>query len=723
MAFLGKVNHILEEFKAENNILLISEFNQLIADIVLDEPVPFIYERVGEKYHHFLLDEFQDTSVLQWQNLVPLLENSLAQGYGNLVVGDAKQAIYRWRNGEVEQFISLPKIYGRREGQVHLERELTLAEHFEGKSLDHNYRSRPGIVSFNNGFFRWLSRHISEKEASVYESVSQQIATTAKGGQVQIEFFPPDREDIDFKDHNRKRVLEIIQETCDRGYRFEDIAILCRTNKEAAIIAKDLLTHAVQVVSSESMLLKSSPKVRLLAGVMRLLVEPRDEPVQIEVVNLLLKTGKVSGSLHSLGIRALSKGNREKQNFTGGLIFGFLKESGFALERTSLLALPLYDLCEALMRIFGIDGEPDPFLQFFLDLVLEREDEGGSGIRKFLEYWDRKKESLSIVVPEGLDAVRIMTIHKAKGLEFPVVIYPFVNDRLSVNKDPLWMEMDSPVVPGLGSVLVNSNKSVRETRYGHVVEREIEKIQLDMVNLLYVAFTRPTDELYVIVQHPENMKGSQFSVPAMLLEYLEELNPERPDPLIFRLGSRGNVDRSGKSPGPSYSLDAFNSVDWRSRALISYQAPSNWDVDQPGGRQEWGNLIHRILSEITIAADLMPVLDDYLYHGNVDAREQQLLREMILEFLERPEVGTYFKPGLRVWKEAEIVAPGGALFRPDRIVEVGGEYVVIDFKTGTPSNKHRDQMQQYLDLIRAMMDTPVRGVVLYLDPHAPLHVK
>ncbi len=723
LAFLGKVNQVLDEFKAENNILLIAEFNQLISTIVLDEPVPFIYERVGEKYRHFLLDEFQDTSVLQWQNLLPLLENSLAQGFSNLLVGDAKQAIYRWRNGEVEQFVNLPGIYGRKEGPLHEERERMLTSHYVGRELDHNYRSRPGIVGFNNDLFRWLSSRLPEREALIYSQLEQKAASREPGGFARLEFFPPGRDDISFDDHNCTRVLEIIREVSDAGYRYEDMAILCRTNKAAGIIAKHLLKHGVQVVSSESMLLQSAPVVRLLTGVMTLLVDPANAPAVMEVVNLLNKLGKIPGPLHQLGVEALSGKLPEGAETSTPPVFRFLRTAGFPVERRSMLALPLYDLVEALTRTFGLDESTDPFVQFFLDLVLEREQQPETGVRQFLDFWERKKHAISIVVPEGLDAVRIMTIHKAKGLEFPVVICPFLNDYLGTIKDPLWMELDNPEVEELRSVLVNANKTVRETRYGGVVEQEVEKIQLDMVNLLYVAFTRPTDELYVIANHPSNLQGSEFSIPALLLEYLEEKTDGNEDPYIFSIGERVKPTKPDDTPGRSMEVDRFHSSDWRSRALVSYQSPSNWEVDEPSSRQEWGNLIHRILSGIMVADDLPPVLEDLHEQGVVDTGEKQLLMDLISEFLERPEVHPYFQPGLTVWTEAEIIAPGGGIYRPDRIIDSAGRQVIIDFKTGSPSEKHRLQMQQYRDLILAMSGKPAKGVVLYLDAHTPLIVE
>jgi ATP-dependent exoDNAse (exonuclease V) beta subunit len=722
LAILDKINQVLEEYKSDHEILLIAEFNQIVSSIVSDQPVPFIYERVGEKYRHFLLDEFQDTSVLQWQNLLPLIHNSLGGGFDNLVVGDAKQAIYRWRNGEVEQFVRLPRIHNRKPGQVHLEREKALQDHYHEQSLNTNYRSRPGIVEFNNRLFTHLADKLSEADATIYQGVSQEPLRSNTGGYIQVEFYPPgDREDS-FESFNCDRILDIIKDAKGAGYRSEEVAILCRTNAAAAIIAGFLLGRNIQVVSSESVLLANAPRVRLIVAMLTLLLNPDDGLAAVELTDLLLQVGLIPGDFHSASSEAVTQKKDNENGIKGAAIFRLLGKHGFPINRSVLLSLPLYDLCETLIRLFAFQEQADPFVQFFLDVVLEQEKESQSGVRKFLEYWYHKKGSLSIVVPETLDAVRIMTIHKAKGLEFPVVICPFIKESLSKTIDTVWLNLDNERIPNLKAAMVRANKTIQDTRYGYLVDRELEKSKLDIINLLYVAFTRPTDGLYIIANHPQNLRSSANSVPALLLEYLTDKDGWREQVYRYCYGSKTTP---GTSPGQSvhnFYLSKTSTADWRSRALISYQAPSNWEVDEPGKSQEWGNLIHKVLSEVFLPEDLGPVLDQYQYTGIIDAQERQLLFDLIMEFLGRPEVSAFFKPGLTIFSEKDIVTPGGKIFRPDRIVAEGDQVFVIDFKTGVVREKHSSQMRGYLHLLTEMGWPSVKGVVLYLDEKEPLYV-
>ncbi len=722
LAILDKINQVLEEFKSDHEILLIAEFNQIVSNIVSDQPVPFIYERVGEKYKHFLLDEFQDTSILQWQNLLPLIHNSLGGGFDNLVVGDAKQAIYRWRNGEVEQFVGLPHIHNRKPGQVHLEREKALQDHYRELSLNTNYRSRPGIIEFNNRLFSALSEKLSETDSKIYDGVNQDPARDIMGGYVQVEFYPPGDHNDSFESFNCERILDIINNVKGAGYRSEEVAILCRTNNVAAIIAGYLLGQNIQVVSSESVLLENSPRVRIIVGMLSLLLNPGDGLVAVELINLLLQMGIIPGNLHDTSSAAVIRKKDDKISPGDSGIFELLEKHGFIINRSVLLSLSLYDLCETLARIFAFQETADPFVQFFLDEVLEQDKETQSGIQKFLDYWSRKKGSLSIVVPETLDAVRIMTIHKAKGLEFPIVICPFIKESLSKTIDTVWLNLDNEIIPTLKAAMVSANKTIQETRYGSLVDRELEKSKLDIINLLYVAFTRPTDELYVITNHPQNLRSSANSVPALLLEYLADKDGWSEQDYAYSYGSKTTP---GTRPGQkthSFQLTKTSSVDWRRRALISYQAPSNWEVEEPEKRQEWGNLIHKVLSEVILPGDLTPVLAQYQYQGIIDAQERQLLHDLITEFLERPEVSAFFKPGQTIYSEMEIITPEGKIFRPDRIVADGGQVFVIDFKTGIILEKHTSQMRGYLRLMQAMGWTSAKGVVLYLDEREPLYV-
>ncbi|MBN3035046.1 MAG: UvrD-helicase domain-containing protein, partial [Bacteroidales bacterium] len=299
-SLLVEVEKHLEEIKSSRQVIHISEFNRRIAAIAMNEPAPFIYERLGQKYRHFLLDEFQDTSVLQWQNLLPLVENSLSEGHTTLVVGDGKQAIYRWRNGEVEQFVRLPEIYNAEGHPWMQQRESILRATFEPRELKMNYRSGPGIIEFNNGFFTFVAGSSDSRLRSIYQGLVQEYPGGNENGRVQIEFLDDSGPTSDYEQKSLKRVMELVEKHTGMGYRLRDIAVLCRKNEEASLMARYLLQQGYPVVSAESLHLDASREVNFLMACLKYMVDPDDMTAVAHILNFLSVTGRIPGDLHNL---------------------------------------------------------------------------------------------------------------------------------------------------------------------------------------------------------------------------------------------------------------------------------------------------------------------------------------------------------------------------------------------------------------------------------------
>ena len=372
VAVLNEIEKVMDEYKSENNIVLISEFNKRIADIVLSEPVPFIYERLGEKYKHFLIDEFQDTSVLQWLNLLPLIDNSLSEGNFNMVVGDGKQAIYRWRSGEVEQFAKLPKIYKKKNDPVLIQREQSLERNYQPEVLEHNYRSRAEIVDFNNDFFAEISEILPEGYRLIYSDLKQKFDKENTGGFVQIEFPGKNNEELTFADFNLQRIKETIDDLQADEFNLKDIAILCRSNKNASLIAGYLLENDINVVSSESLLLSNSAQVKFLIAVIKAMVDPYDRIAKTGVISYLTLKGILQGKLHeNLKGFGIYKNKNDASGSNENRFYKVLSEYNFNLNKIKLLNMPIYDLCEELIRSFNLNRKDNPYIQIFLDAVLK----------------------------------------------------------------------------------------------------------------------------------------------------------------------------------------------------------------------------------------------------------------------------------------------------------------------------------------------------------------
>jgi ATP-dependent exoDNAse (exonuclease V) beta subunit len=711
MAVLNVIGQLLDGFKKQNNIVHISEFNQRISRFILNEPVPFIYERLGEKYNHILVDEFQDTSTLQWHNLLPLVENSLSKGYFNLVVGDGKQAIYRWRNGDVRQFAELPAIPGSNTNPSLRESQRILGDHARLEQLDTNYRSKRAIVEFNNALFLHLKTLLTHYNQLVYDSPGQKVKDGAEGGYVRLEFAGRELKGDPFREFLGARILETIYEQEAAGFRRQDIAILCRKNKEGSEIARFLLGYGIDVISAESLLLVHSPEVSFLTGFVRLLYGKGSVVLIAELVTYLFEKGRISASgLHELlaGIPA-----KPGKNF----FFRLMQDNGIRVYPDRLRTRPVYDAIEELIRVFYPDATADPYLQFFLDTVLKYSRKHSSSAVDFLEWWDEHKDSFSIIMPDGMNAVRVMSIHKAKGLQFPVVILPFFSEKKVMTKKFLWVDLPKPGLYGLPAAMLDAGKSMEKTEFSEQSTEEKDKSLLDAINLLYVALTRPEERLFVFSPSPPAKSANIDTVPAFLLHYLQQSGLWSDQKSVYEFGTPSAFKpRTNGKLVVKRTLSAMISSDWREKVLIRTSAPEAWDIADPQKNFQWGNLVHTAFSRILKAGDEEPVLMKMSDDGMIDQKQAQQLLERIRVLLEDPQIRPFFLPENRIRVEAGILRENGDVYRPDRVIIRGEEAVVIDFKTGKSTREQEKQIRHYGKLMNELGYANVRKFLVFVEP-------
>ncbi|MBL7882448.1 MAG: UvrD-helicase domain-containing protein, partial [Bacteroidia bacterium] len=485
LAVLNEIEKLLNEYKSENNIIHISEFNKMIAKIVLNEPIPFIYERLGERYNNYLIDEFQDTSVLQFQNLLPLIDNALASGNFTMLVGDGKQAIYRFRGGEVEQFAQLPKVFAHNDNKLVLEREAALERSFNPQFLKNNFRSKREIIEFNNSFFKSIALKLNEKYQSIYHDLEQGFNPENTGGFVHIEFTDKNKED--FQLHNKQKTLETIHQLLTENYSLKDIAVLVRKNSDGSEIANYLTEHGIDVISSDSLLLNKSQEVHFIHSILSYLSNNENDIVHVEILEYLIHKNYLSTK--NISELIIEKNKIGMNRFLISIVPEF--------NYTKLSKIPVYELCEEIIRIFKLNQTPNAYIQFYLDEVLNFSIKKNININDFIEHWNDKKDKISLIVPDGINAVRIMTIHRSKGLEFPVVILPFLESKIENGKKHTWINIDNGNFSNLPSVIVPMSKELEKTAYASIYEEEKNKSLLDYFNVLYVALTRPEERLYI----------------------------------------------------------------------------------------------------------------------------------------------------------------------------------------------------------------------------------
>ncbi|MDX2303630.1 MAG: UvrD-helicase domain-containing protein [Microscillaceae bacterium] len=539
LALIQEIELELLEVKKENNAIHISDTNKKIAEIIATEPVPYIYERVGEKYKHILIDEFQDTSVLQWENLLPLIENNLAEASFNLIVGDSKQAIYRWRGGEMEQLVYL--FTNRISDLLRLssknspfleERYEIIRQNYLPARLNHNYRSTREVIQFNNDFFRVIVESDfgleNELLSLIYdESAAQQIPeqNTKSGGHIQIDFL--EKGDL-YNSLNCERVLEIIQKALEDGFELHEIAVLTRNNIHGKEIASFLKSRQIEVLSQTSLLLSSDDKIRFLITLLKVIHRPEDKLSKSEALYLFYKVVK--------NIVPDAETNQEIREIVEQSILVFyekLSEEGFSISFVRLQSLNIYELVDKLIGIFHLYQEQarPEYLFRFLDVILQFNLQKNTTLGDFLDFWEEKKNSLSINTPKDLQAVTVTTIHKSKGLEYEVVILPFADwSFVPRSGQTMWVTLEDNLeplyIPGtdkyLQTGLVQINQKLADTALAEQHHSEMQKTFIENFNMLYVAFTRAISRLYILCKNTEfDSKNDRKGVNYLIYLYLK----------------------------------------------------------------------------------------------------------------------------------------------------------------------------------------------------------
>ena len=716
MAVMREIENYLNQLKTEQDYVHISEFNRVIADqIWKNGSVPFIYERIGEKYRHCFIDEFQDTSVLQWHNLVPLVTNGLASGKENMIVGDGKQSIYRFRSGEVEQFNALPGLYDKKavpDGEV---QEKTLKNNARKYVLEHNFRSNREIVEFNNNFFEFVKTNTNEKIREIYRD-HQQNVDRKREGCVTIDFVEGTGEDL--KTANLEKVAAAAENCLQLNYAQKDIAVLCRRNYEGMSVARYLSEKGYDVISSDSLLLSSSPELHFITAILRHINNPGEQNAKATIFSFLNKKDKWPEKEHTAH-EGFSEAIREREAGEKEDLLDLL-----GLERDRINERSLYDLVEYIIRHFGLNEKPNPFITFFLNEIRQLTDTGQTNLNDFLDWWEENKNSKSVVVPEGIDAIRVYTIHKAKGLQFPVVIYPFITKNYRLTKSSGWFEMgEEENLKELPVINLPMKSNLQETRFSESYTKEDAKSLLDEINVNYVAFTRPESRLHLVSQYPSK-KPQNIDVPFLLKGFLEYMQLWKEDQDHYAWGDEKKPAEkeaaTANNTADNIYLEDFVSEDWRKKLVLAPEAPGKWDVTDPKQNRRWGNLIHRALSEVYTPGDIPALVSGYVLQGLLQKDASESFRQTLEKVVLHEDLKSFFQPGIKVKNEATLIASDGKTLRPDKLIFKQDRVVLIEYKTGKPEDHHFKQIKTYRNALEEMGYSAIESYLLYLDEEIEL---
>lgn len=685
---LADLQKLMDEIKRDNNILHIGDFQHKVFEIVKEQDAPVIYERIGEKYDNILIDEFQDTSVIQWRNLLPLIENSQFKNEDSLIVGDGKQAIYRFRGGEVEQFSVLPKIFGSEDNELIRQREIAINNYGTSvELLERNFRSCREIINFNNAFYQNMAELPDLKNKAIYLDHFQEPGKDKQDGFVSIEFLQSDKEtDVLLQDLRCNRVEEIIADVLQRGYQWKDIAVLTRNNLNASAIASFLVNKGIRVISPESLLINQSQKVQLLLSVYNYLNRKDNNIARAEIFYYSQMLQQKTTHFEQIQF------NTTSQQFETD----FKAATQIEFDSSTLLTGRLPDLTQQLIHIFKLNDD-DPFLQFFLDEVILYSSRYGNSTGDFLVWWDSVKHKKSIIYPENMDAVRIMTIHKSKGLQFPVVILADATERKKMTRNFFWVPLSKPYLPQLSIGLLPRNEQVLETEFSSLYQKEDEQSFLDLLNLLYVGTTRPEDALYILSEELPKEPEENNSVTALLIAFLKiQQQWEGFKQYVFgEVDFRHSASKSKKPKSELYKRKSTHSaqllvsaIKVKTKTNLLWSENVNQKIDE-------GNLLHEALKQIRFQGDELVVVSKLKAEGLLDDTALDALLIKLKEVVYHPDLNSYFKKGLKVITERPVLKKDEKIRIPDRVVLQNGAAVIIDYKTGKPLQEHQAQLKEY----------------------------
>ncbi len=717
LSVLSELNKCVETYKVDNNIRLNSEFNQLIRNHIKNEPAPFIYEKIGEKFQYFFIDEMQDTSVFQWENLIPLIGNALHQQDSSLfLVGDAKQAIYRWRGGKAQQFISLSTDKNESEIDHDAKENNPFFIEKEVKSLETNFRSYSEIINFNNRFFKNSAKYLTNiAHQNLYTLGNNQQDNSKKGGYVQIDFLEKVTRENPSKETYSDKILQILNQL-DSSYNFGDVCVLVRSKKTGIEIANNLTTAGYEIVTSDSLLLYQSTYVDFCLNFLKYLVREDDKIALAKALIFLHKHLQLQMALPDL-LADLTQQSKSKLQQR-------LKAFGIYFNESVFNSLSLYQAVAYLIRSFKLVKIADAYIQFFMEEVLTFEQQQKGDLSNFLDYFEDKKEDLSIVSPKNKNAIQILTIHKAKGLEFPIVIFPN-DENLYREKNPTeWYHPENPEdFNNFESILIEGGPRLEQTdKVGReIYELKKESLELDNMNLLYVGLTRAEEQLYIITA-PASSTTQSITYGKIFEDFLKinQLWQSGKNTYCFGKNQRPQQVNEPKTDKFETILLESISTDWESHNIkIVSNASKYWD-DEQHKAADYGTLLHDILAEIKTADDVNAAVNKYQIIGKITSTEASDFKKLLTQLVNHPLLKTYYHHNNTVYNECEIATNTKQLYRLDRLIITDNTAVIIDYKTGKPKEEHQIQINQYADAIETLNFKITTKILVYLQE--PLNI-
>jgi len=704
---LGLIWYIRNEIDAlnrENNRFMLSDTALFLNQMIDDSDAPFIYEKIGSEINHVMIDEFQDTSRLQWSNFKALLDNILSGNNFSMIVGDVKQSIYRWRNGDWRIMNNIPNEYS-----------------LQTKSLDYNYRSLPQVVHFNNTTFTEIGLLLDQKMKSelshlkdspflqIYteSEVSQKAHSTEDSGFVSIDFLDAD-DDLSYDEQVSAQLMLKLQEQYSLGIPVEDICILTRRNSEIISIANFLAQQKndfpeleqgnyLDIVSDEAFELHSSIAVKVIIEAIKVLANPQN----------LIHKSQLAYFISVAHPDAASQ-------------FG---EPGRHLSK-----LPLLELISHLYNLYKLDqieGQSS-YLFFLYDAVTLFLRDNTGDIFSFVSYWDEDLSTKTVPVGEGVKGIRAMTIHKSKGLQFNTVLAPYCNWNLNPQRSPvIWCEKKEGVYD-LELLPVNYSAKMDDTIFSEEYQQETVLSWLDNLNLLYVAFTRAEQNLIVFGKWKKNLKSTEnIKTVSDALQWILSDEKNYYETGILRSKQKKQEEVSNnplKEIPPVYPI-CFRSELFNKEKPIFKQSNQSREFINPEVKTKesyvaYGNVMHELFARIRVLPDIPEAVHSLILEGIILPNEQDIYIDKVRSAIISAGVEDWFGNRYTVYSESPIIlSEKGEITtkRPDRILMDKHSTLIVDYKFGEARSSHKNQMREYIRLLQSMNYPDVQAYLWYVE--------
>lgn len=692
---LHAIYQTTQELQEKQDIRLLSGFNPLLFETINGMPTPFIYERLGVKYTNLYIDEFQDTSVLQWKNLIPLLENATASpDSAILLVGDAKQSIYRWRGGYPEQFMRLAK------------GETPFSISPEVIKLPRNYRSQDTIVKTNNSFFKQAAAKLKTPDyQSLFIEGANQETNDKPGGAVTFTFVEGNT--LDEREPNYlEAVHQQIIDCESRDFKRNEICVLVRTRNQGVLVTEYLAQQKIDVISAETLLLSQSTTVNVLLSWIRLRSNPTDEVSRKVILDYFRNDDQDPYDRDRSGLKKPIKDFVHQINND---------KHAFSYKRFA--KANLYEAVEYTIEAFGMTANLCPYLSGFLEEIIEYTRSKASSDNGFLSHWEEVKDRRSIRLTSKNNAVEVMTIHKAKGLEFPVVIFPFAETKIYATQPTThWLDVSQSEFAGFSSLLVGLNKGFSETSDENqaIYEAARETQALDALNTLYVAMTRPEKELHIVSYDPKKTSNTYADL------FIEFVNTNDLPQLGDRQYISGDLSINKTSSPPD---QLTKTAKW----IVNPNVDATFRKSNPFGSQvknnavDFGYVFHEIMARIYVKTDVEEAVQFAYSQGHIGIDQLDQLQNVIDELVYHTELENFFNSNNAQYNERTLLRPEGSPLRPDCFVVLPNKAIaVLDYKTGKPRPEHKDQLLEYASFFEKLGHQITQKTIVYVDQKVTL---